>query len=244
MPKSHAERKQEKIDVFEKTVSHIMEIRKAVKVNDLFDDFHGDVFTNVPYFVRSFVLLAEKDERVHIKSAQRAGTWAAPVDVEFPELTNRVTKKSEKKLVNTDHIQVNDHPQEEVRPEPEITKKPEVKESTPEPEKETVSVDMSTTHEESVPKPSATELFGDKEPDGADEWEEDRFFTDADGKEYEGKMSDIDPSESDNWYKINKRLLTSAGYTDVIELYKIDDDHTNEYAAITIEGKVFHFVEV
>lgn len=239
MPVSHEERKQMKKTVYDNVVNHILEIKKAVKVNDLFDDFHGDVFTNIPYFVRSFVLLAEKDSRIHIKSAQRAGTWAAPVDIDFPELTNKVTKtKKKKKLTETIHLQENSKQKESVD---------SVKKDSSEPleaEKESCFVDMSTDHEESVVKPSSNELFGDKEPDEPDDWEEDRFFTDADGREFEGKMSDINPDDSEDWSKINKRLLTSAGYSDVIELYRFDDDHTHEYVAITSEDKVFHFVEM
>lgn len=235
MSKSHSVRKKEKEEVFERTVKHILEIGKVVKVNDLYDEFHGDAFTNVPYFVRSFIILAENEPRIHIKSAQRAGTWAAPVDIEFPESTNKVTKKPKKKLTNTDHIKpqisdnINDHQVNEA----------EVKESVP--EKDIQSVDMSTDHEKLVQKPSSSELFGDDEPDYSDEPEEDRFFT-SDGREFEGKMTTIKPD--DNWYSINKRLLTKVGYTDVIELYAYDDDQTHEYLAVTSEGKTFHFIEV
>ena len=227
-PVTHAERKQQKQDVYNSIADHILTVRRPLKINDLFDQFHSDIFSNVSYFVRSFVLLAEKDGRLHVKAAQRAGTWAAPRDVEFPSVVNKVTNKK-KKLTTTNHLQNNKDDE------------PEQKASVP--EKEEPTVDMSTNHEKSVPKPSTAELFGDDELDDTDEPEDDRFFTDEDGNEFEGKMTDIDPDNSEDWYRINKRLLTSKGYTDVSDLYKFDDDHTDEYVAVTIEGKVFHFTK-
>ena len=231
MPISHAERKEMKTRVYNNVVNHILTIRKIVKVNDMFEQFRGDVFTNAPYFVRSFVIHAENDSRIHIKSAQRAGTLAAPIDIPFPELKKKSVNNKKQKKLTADTVHVKDEKPKEKVSEVE---KPEVKKEKP-------VVDMSTDHEKNVPKPSKTELFGDKKPDEASDWEEDRFFTDNDDREYEGKLTDIEPD--DNWYPINKRLLTQSGYTDVIELYSFDDDHTHEYLAITSEGKTFHFVK-
>jgi len=217
MPISHKERKKAKKNVYELTVDHILTIKEAVKINDLYEQFHKDVFTSVPYFVRSFVLFAEDDPRIHIKSAQRAGTWCAPVDIEFPELKKNpipTPKPKDKKLTNTDHIK-------------QTSKK--------------TSVNMSIDHEKTVDVPTKQEIFEDDEADDPEDFEEDRFFTDEDGIEFEGKLTDIDID--DNWYSINKRKLTTKGYTDIVKLYKYDDDHTSEYIAVTSENKKFHFIK-
>jgi len=230
MPISHADRKQMKKDVYEHVVAHILICNKPMKINDLYEQFHEDVFKSIPYFVRTFVLLQEEDSRIHVKSAQRAGTWAAPIDIEFAEtLKTQPKKKNNKKLTaDTGYIK-------------EDSEKEKSSESTNEQSKEKhPHVDMTTDHERDIPIPTSSEIFGDKESDNSEEWEEDRFFTNED-REYEGKLTDIEPD--DKWYSINKRLLTKAGYTDVVELYKFDDDHTHEYLAITSEGKTFHFIE-
>jgi hypothetical protein len=217
---SHKQRAANKQIVYNNFSKYILSIGKVVKVNDYYDKFNDGTFTSVPYFVRSFSQLSENDPEIHTKSAQRAGTLAAPIDIEFPIPPKKSSTRS-RKLTTTEHVKMKPVPIAAVK----VTDT-------------TVPVDHGIdTVTVKVQSP------GDSFDDSDDDWEEDRFFTDDDGIEFEGTVTSIKPAETNDWYKINKRYLTSKGYSDVVELWKFDDDHTNEYVAITTEGKVFHFIK-
>ena len=93
---SHAIRKENKEKVFQQVIEYVLKEKKIIKINDLYDSFKGDAFTNKSYFTRQITIMAEDDNRVHIKSAQRAGSYIAPVDVQFPTYE----KKEKKKIIN------------------------------------------------------------------------------------------------------------------------------------------------
>lgn len=214
---SHEVRRERKKVVYENIVQHIIQSKKVIKVNELFEEFHGNIFKDVPYFTRSFIILSKDDTRIHTKTAQRMGTLAAAIDIDFPEIKKKTNKTKQDKPLKTDTTHVK--------------KESDIK---------TVPVVTSTEHEKKVELPTSNELFGDETEDVVDT-EDDRFFTDEDGIDFIGQQTDLTPN--DNWYSINKRLLTKSGYTDVIKLYKFDADDILEYLAETSEGKMFHFTK-
>ena len=214
---SHEVRRERKKVVYENVVKYILESKKVIKVNELFEEFHGNIFKDVPYFTRSFIILSKDDIRIHTKSAQRAGTLAAAIDIDF-EIKKKTNKTKQDKPLKTDTTHV--------KKESDIKTVP--------------VVNTSTEHEKKVELPTSNELFGDETEDVVDT-EDDRFFTDGDGVDFTGEQTDLTPN--DNWYSINKRLLTKSGYTDVINLYKFDADNVLEYLAETSEGKMFHFTK-
>ena len=98
MPVSHAIRKERRLKVFKQVIEHVLKENEVIKINDLYDTFKGDAFTNKSYFIRQITIMSEEDDRVHTKSAQRAGSYIAPINILFPEPEKKQPKKVKKKV--------------------------------------------------------------------------------------------------------------------------------------------------
>jgi hypothetical protein len=95
---SHAVRKERRLKVFKKVIEHVLKKNKVIKINDLYDIFKSDVFTNKSYFIRQITIMSEEDDRVHTKSAQRAGSYIAPINILFSEPEKKLKKSNKNKI--------------------------------------------------------------------------------------------------------------------------------------------------
>jgi hypothetical protein len=95
---SHAVRKERRLKVFKKVIEHVLKKNKVIKINDLYDTFKSDVFTNKSYFIRQITIMSEEDDRVHTKSAQRAGSYIAPINILFSEPEKKLKKSNKNKI--------------------------------------------------------------------------------------------------------------------------------------------------
>lgn len=80
---THQERKARRANAYTNAINYIINAGQTVKVNDLYKLIGDGVFNSEQYFVRCFIDAARKDNRIHMCTAKKRGTYAAGKGIEI-----------------------------------------------------------------------------------------------------------------------------------------------------------------